>query len=80
MVKLGSKVKDSMTGFKGVAVSRTEYLYGCVSVGVQPRGLTEKGKSQELEYFDEQRLEDESDAPVGGPGDHPPPRSTPPSR
>jgi hypothetical protein len=77
MVKLGSKVKDSMTGFEGVAVSRTEYLYGCVSVGVQPTGLTEKGKSQELEYFDEQRLSAASTAKTGGPGAVPPPRSHP---
>ena len=30
MEELGSRVKDSITGFEGFAVSRTEYLYGCV--------------------------------------------------
>ena len=78
-MKLGDKVRDEITGFEGVAVSRTEYLYGCVQIGVQPTGLTENGKPKELEYFDEQRLT-ESEAPVGGPGDHPPQRSTPPGR
>ncbi len=80
MVELGSRVKDAMTGFEGVAVSCTKYLYGCVSVGVQPTELTPLGKPEDVVYFDEQRLEDKSDAPVGGPGDHPPQRSVPPSR
>ena len=80
-MKLGDRVRDKMTGFEGVAVSRTEYLYGCVSIGVQPTGLTDKdGKPKELEYFDEQRLSEESAAVTGGPGDHPPQRSTPPER
>jgi hypothetical protein len=80
MVLLGSEVRDSMTGFAGVVVSRTEYLYGCVSVGVQPAGLSPKGKPEGIVYFDEQRLDGESEAPVGGPGDHPPQRATPPGR
>ena len=80
MVKLGSVVRDAITGFAGVAVSRTEYLYGCVQVGVQRAGLDPKGKPEDVEYFDEQRLDETSAAPVGGPGDHPPQRSTPPSR
>ena len=80
MVELGSRAKDSITGFAGVVVSRTEYMYGCISVGVQPTGLTPEGKPEDIVYFDEQRLEDKSDAPVGGPGDHPPQRPTPPSR
>lgn len=80
VMELGDKVRDEMTGFEGIAVSRTEYLFGCVSIGVQPTGLTEKGKPRELEYFDEQRLSEASAAPVGGPGDHPPQRSTPPER
>ncbi len=80
MVKLGSRVQDAITGFAGVAVSRTEHLYGCVQFGVQPVELTEKGKPEEVEYFDEQRLDDTSDAPIGGPGGHPPKRSTPPGR
>ncbi len=76
-MKLGAIVRDEITGFEGVAVSRTEYLFGCVSVGVQPVGLTEKGKPGDVVYFDEQRLDDASAATVGGPGDVPPPRSTP---
>ena len=80
MILLGSRVKDSMTGFEGMAVSRTEYLYGCVSIGVQPTELRPNGKPEHVVYFDEQRLEYDSAAPIGGPGDHPPKRSTPPGR
>ena len=79
-MKLGSRVRDSITGFAGIAVSRTEYLYGCVQVGVQPVVLTPEGKPEEIVYFDEQRLSGTSAAVTGGPGDHPPQRSTPPSR
>ncbi len=80
MVKLGSRVKDGITGFAGFTVSRTEYLYGCVQIGVQPTRLTKDGEPKDIVYFDEQRLDETSVVPVGGPGDHPPPRSTPPDR
>lgn len=69
MVKLGVKVKDSITGFMGVAVSRTEYLYGCVRVGVEG-----EAKPGEIYYFDEQRLTVETNAISGGN------MPTPPSR
>lgn len=81
MIELGTIVKDQITGFEGVAVSRTEYLYGCIQVGVQPSTLNPKThEPAEVVYFDEQRLDIECGAPVGGPGDVPPPRSTPPVR
>ncbi len=69
MVKLGDKVKDSITGFEGVAVSRTEYLYGCVRVGVE--GSTKPGESF---WFDEQRLSTASIATSGGNMPNPPSR------
>ena len=55
-VILGSIVRDVVTGFTGVAVSRTEWLHGCVRVGVQPRELHE-GKPIESSVFDEAALE-----------------------
>ncbi len=74
-------MQDAITGFAGVAVSRTEYLYGCVRVGVQATELNPETHEPEAEvYFDEQRLTEKSEAPIGGPGGHPPKRSTPPSR
>ena len=76
MVKLGDKVRDSISGFEGVATSRTEFLYGCVRVCVEPQGLHD-GKPIDSQYFDEQRLCESSPAPVGGPGPVPPPRDCP---
>jgi len=35
-VKLGSKVKDSVTGFTGIAMYSAEYLTGTVHIDVQP--------------------------------------------
>lgn len=73
IVELGTKVKDSLTGFEGIAVSRCEYLYGCVRVFVEPEQLKD-GRPIEGEWFDEQRLTEESTAPVGGPNRVPPSR------
>lgn len=55
-VKLGSKVRDSLTGFEGIAVARTEWLYGCSRVGVESTVLKD-GKPIGTEWFDEQRCE-----------------------
>lgn len=77
MVKLGSMVTDSITGFAGLVMARTEYLYGCVSVLVQPTNVTTEGKPQEAAWIDEQRLTVRSKAKAGGPQLTPPPRPTP---
>ena len=37
MIHLGDEVKDTITGFKGIAVSRHEYLQGCTRYTVQPK-------------------------------------------
>lgn len=53
-VQLGSKVKDVITGFEGIATARAEYLHG------MPRCLVEApsrdGKFQEA-WLEESRLE-----------------------
>ena len=68
MIKLGDEVKDKVTGFEGIAVARTEYLYGCLSIGVLSKKLnSETGKPIEWVWFDEQRLDLQSKAPNGGP-------------
>ncbi len=86
MVKLGNKVRDSITGFEGVVVARTEWLYGCTRCGVAPTKLHD-GKPVEDQWFDEQRLEvlrddkpqvsKDSNAQTGGPHDDPKPRRDP---
>ena len=60
MVKLGDQVKDRLTGFKGTAVARAEYLYGCVWVCVVPEELHD-GKPVDDVWFDEERLISEDD-------------------
>ena len=71
MIKLGDKVKDSITGFGGMAVARCEYLNGCVSIEVQPMGLKD-GEPIKKHWIDEQNLTDVSKAKVGGPQSRPP--------
>lgn len=65
MIKLGSKVKDPVTGFTGTAVARTEYAWGCVSVGVCSNELHE-GKPIDWQWFDEKRLAEDADDPTPG--------------
>ena len=45
MILLGSQVKDKVTGFEGIAVSRIEYLSGCVQYGVRPRYIEKEMKN-----------------------------------
>ena len=37
MINLGDEVKDTVTGLKGIAVARTQWLHGCDRIGVQPK-------------------------------------------
>ena len=55
MANLGSLVRDCVTGYEGVVVSRTEYLGGTVRIGLDARVSTD-GKAVETQYFDEQRV------------------------
>ncbi len=70
MVNLGDKVTDSITGFKGVAIGKTEWLYRCIRFCVAAEEMKD-GKPIEDQWFDEQRLTAESTAKVGGPHDDP---------
>ena len=69
-IKLGSKVTDSITGMAGIAIARTDWLYGCVRYGVQPEELKD-GKPVEAQWFDEAQLreykESKKNRSVGGP-------------
>ena len=64
MIKLGEKVRDRVTGFYGIAVCRTVYLFGFAKIGVQPQSFGKDGKTQEQEFFDEAALERISDGIV----------------
>lgn len=56
MITLGSRVKDLVTGFEGIAIARTVWLHGCARISVQPVGLSTEGKRFEQETFDEPQL------------------------
>jgi len=56
-MKLGDIVKDKISGFKGVFSSRTEYLNGCVHIGITPQKLAKDGTLARAEFFDEQQVE-----------------------
>jgi len=55
MVELGDLVKDSVSGFKGIAVSKHSYLQGCDRISVQPP-IDKNGKHPESVTFDEPQL------------------------
>ena len=54
-IELGSKVRDRVTGFEGIAIGRTIWLTGCDNIGVQP--AVKDSKLEEVRWFDEIRLE-----------------------
>lgn len=54
-VNLGDLVKDTITGFEGVVIGETRWLYGCRRFTVQPRDLKD-GKPIEPVSFDEPQL------------------------
>ena len=56
MIKLGGEVRDKITGFKGIAIARTEWLYGCARIVVQPP-VGKDGKCPANETFDELQLD-----------------------
>jgi hypothetical protein len=56
-IKLGSLVKDSITGFTGIAIGRTEFGFGCIHIRVQAQGLTKMGDPIPVQSFDDQRIE-----------------------
>ena len=54
-VTLGDKVQDTITGNKGIAIARTEWMYGCIRITVQPEG-SKDGVPLECFNIDEPQL------------------------
>lgn len=54
--RLGDKVKDTITGFEGIAVAITFWLNGCTRISVQKEKLDEKGLPANIQCFDEPQL------------------------
>jgi heat shock protein HspQ len=74
-IKLGQAVRCVITGFRGIATARVEYINGCTQYNVTPR-VTEDGKYPDSMYIDVQQLEEDFDSEsvqipgrdTGGPG------------
>jgi hypothetical protein len=54
-IKLGSKVRDIVTGYEGIATGRIEYINGCIQYGIS--AACKDNVLTGAEYFDFQRLE-----------------------
>lgn len=54
-INLGDTVRDMVTGFEGVAISRVEYLNGCVQFCVKPP-IDKDKKMRDGEYIDVHQL------------------------
>ena len=54
--RLGSKVRDTVSGFCGLAVARCEYLYKPPEIGIESIEPKEN-KPNVIEWVSEQRLE-----------------------
>jgi len=55
-IQLGQAVRDTLTGYQGIAVGRAVYLTSCAKVAVQSR-VTADGQPVEREWIDEPLLE-----------------------
>lgn len=58
--KLGQRVKDKITSFEGIIISRSQWLNSCNTYGIQSETLNE-GKPVDRQYFDAPQLEFVSD-------------------
>lgn len=61
MIKLGSKVKDVVSGFAGIVTGRAEYLTGCTQYLVSPAKVDKDGKIAESYWIDEGKLSVEAE-------------------
>ncbi len=56
MIELGQRVRCKVTGFKGVATARVEYLNGCIQYHIRPK-VRKDGKWPDGVYVDEEQVE-----------------------
>lgn len=56
-IHLGDRVKDSISGFTGIAQGHALYRFGCAQFLVTPEKLKETGELMDAQWFDEQRIE-----------------------
>ena len=56
MIKLGDNVRDNISGFSGIATGRSEFLFGCKRILIEPKELKD-GIPISGQWIDEQRIE-----------------------
>lgn len=52
---LGKQARDKVTGFEGIVIGYTEYLFGCNCYGLAPPAID--GKCPDTLWFDEGRID-----------------------
>lgn len=57
MIKLGTLVRDRVTGLEGIAYGRASFLFGCERIAIQPK-VDGEGKVQDFFYVDEPQVEE----------------------
>ena len=67
MIKLGEIATDSLSGFTGIATARSDYLYGCIQVQLNPQTLGKDGLPGKAQWFDEPQLVNAESRGTGGP-------------
>jgi hypothetical protein len=75
----GDEVTDSITGFKGIVINRSEYIFSEPRIDVQSKKLTKTGELGPIYSFDESQTVEYKKLIVpkkrtGGPGYSVPPR------
>ncbi len=76
-VKLGDKARDTVTGYQGTVIAKTEWMNGCHRVTIQAEGLKDDGGAKESHHCDVQQVElvEENKTPArklsGGPMPNP---------
>lgn len=57
LAPLGARVRDRLTGFTGIVIARTEWLYGCVRVGIAPEEVEDGKQPADDWWCDEGQVE-----------------------
>lgn len=52
----GKMVRDKVTGFTGIAIGKTKWMFGCDQYCVSPL-VDNDGKKRDSEWFDKGRIE-----------------------
>lgn len=55
-IEPGDQAMDIYTGLKGTVLIRSEWMYGCERLTIQPKGLDDKGGPLDAHVYDDQRI------------------------